>query len=381
MAAAIVLLAAAAVYSANSPYARAASFIVRAAGVNGAVGAGARRDVLWLTESALPIETRHGIVRGRVYRPARATATRAVLIFAGVHPAGIDEPRLIALSRELAQSGLLVVTPELPDLVHLQITPRTVDMIEDATRFVGSDPALAADRRVGLIGISFSGALAIVAAGRPRARDHVAFVLSFGGYGDLPRVLRYLCTGREESAGGARVPPPHDYGVAIVLYGMATAMVPPAQVDALKRGIAEFIDASAVDSVDHQAAVAAFARARRTADEQPDPTRALLEEVNDRAAAKLGATLAPHLDAFGTDPALSPERSPVPSAPVFLLHGTEDNVIPAIESIRLERFLRAHGVVTHRLLSTLISHAEVGKPPTTREVLELVQFWAKIFKV
>ena len=50
---------------------------------------------------------------------------------------------------------------------------------------------------VGLMGISFSGGLSIVAAGRPTLRDRVAYVFSFGGHDDLPRVLRYLCTGHE----------------------------------------------------------------------------------------------------------------------------------------------------------------------------------------
>ena len=46
-----------------------------------------------------------------------------------------------------------------------------------------------------MMGISFSGGLSIVAAGRPSLANRVAYVFSFGGHDDLPRVLRYLCTG------------------------------------------------------------------------------------------------------------------------------------------------------------------------------------------
>ena len=48
------------------------------------------------------------------------------------------------------------------------------------------------DRR---LGISFSGGLSIVAAGRESIRDRVAFVMSFGGHGDLARALHYLTSG------------------------------------------------------------------------------------------------------------------------------------------------------------------------------------------
>jgi hypothetical protein len=46
-----------------------------------------------------------------------------VLLVAGLHPAGIDEPRLMALSRELAKSKVTVVTPEIPELSHSRLRP------------------------------------------------------------------------------------------------------------------------------------------------------------------------------------------------------------------------------------------------------------------
>ena len=46
---------------------------------------------------------------------------------------------------------------------------------------------------------------------------------------------------------------------------------------------------------------------------------------------------------MGDDPALSPERSAPPPVPVYLLHGTDDNVIPAVESALLAADLRARG--------------------------------------
>ena len=51
------------------------------------------------------------------------------------------------------------------------------------------------DGRIGMMGISFAGGLSIVAAGRPALANRVVAVLSLGGHGDLPRTLRYLCTG------------------------------------------------------------------------------------------------------------------------------------------------------------------------------------------
>ena len=69
---------------------------------------------------------------------------------------------------------------------------------------MAQQPDLAPDGRVGIVGISFAGGLSIAAAGRPAIRDKVAFVVSFGGHGDLPRVMRYLATGEAPQVAGPR---------------------------------------------------------------------------------------------------------------------------------------------------------------------------------
>ena len=76
-----------------------------------------------------------------------------------------------------------------------------------------------------MMGISFAGGLSIVAAVATRSAIGSPWVLSFGGHGDLPRTLRYLCTG--DRAGRAMRRPPHDYGVVIILLGVADRVVPP----------------------------------------------------------------------------------------------------------------------------------------------------------
>jgi predicted esterase len=94
--------------------------------------------------------------------------------------------------------------------------------------------------------------------------------------------------------------------------------------------------------------------------------------------ARLGPVLLPHVAELGGDPALSPARSPFPAVPVFLLHGSDDNVVPAIESTLLARDLEARGVPVHVLLTPLITHAEVDKSSTAAAVWRLIHFWSKM---
>ncbi|MGH9308855.1 MAG: hypothetical protein ACRD1U_05750, partial [Vicinamibacterales bacterium] len=354
-------------------YIEAAAFVVRAAGMQGIARRAAALEAEAVGETPATIPWRGGTLRGRTYEPADVSG-RAILLVPGVHAGGIDEPRLITFAREIAAAGHPVITAELPDLVNYEITPRSTDMIEDAGDWVGrqwSGRQPHADRAVGLMGISFAGGLSVVAASRMTGR--AAWVLSFGGHGDLPRTLRYLCTGDLPDGKGR---PPHDYGVAIILLSVADRLVPAGQVAALREGIRMFLNASHLDMVDKPKAALEFARARAAAEQLPEPARTYLRWVNSRNIAELGPALLPHVTAMGAEPALSPERNPPPQVPVYLLHGADDNVVPPEESERLAAFLRDRGVSVLHLSTPLITHAEVDRPPAVVEIWRLVRFWA-----
>lgn len=379
----VVLALAAGCATLATAYARAASLIVRAAHLGGRLETIAQSRAHAVTRQPRQmVPTRHGEVPARFYLPD-GSPTRTVMLVPGIHSMGIDEVRLTALAHDLAATGVRVLTLALPDLQQYRITPYSTDIIEDATTWLARQPDLAPDGRIGLIGISFAGGLSVAAASRPSIRDHLAFVLSFGGHGDLPRVMRYLATGDEVAVPGVRIHPPHDYGVAIILYGLADrGIVPTGQVDALREGIRTFLLASQQAGMNRAQSEVTFAEARAYAATLPEPSRTYMTYVNDRAVKKLGPVLVPYLHQMGaTDPSLSADRKDdVPAAPIYLLHGDDDTVIPAVESVLLGDYLRERGADVHVLLSGLITHAEVDRGAAASETWKLVSFWASVLR-
>lgn len=351
-------------------YLRAAALVVDAAGIQGWPHDLAAWHGAPVRTETLAITSRHGTLRARLYRPA-GRCRRALLLTPGVHPGGLDEPRLVDFAGHLAARRFAVLTVEMPDLLQYRITPRTTDMIEDAAAWLAGRSGLARDGRVGVIGVSFSGGLSVSAAGRPGLRDRVAFVLSLGGHGDLRRTLRFLCTGALPDGTRRR---PHDYGVAIALLVAADAMVPPPQVEPLRKGIATFLDASALEAVDRTGAQAGFDRARAMEGDMPEPSATLLRYVNTRDVAALGSALLPHVASVPDDPSLSPELSPPPGAPVYLLHGADDDVIPAEEARLLARHLEGRTRV-ELLVTPLIRHADLDQASGLGDIARLVAFW------
>src|SRR5437588_7489617 len=94
------------------PYLLGLSFVVRAADLHGVARRAADLETQPWQQHDVVIATRRGSMPGRMYEPARVME-RAVVLTSGLHPAGIDEPRLVSLARELAASGLGVLTPDI----------------------------------------------------------------------------------------------------------------------------------------------------------------------------------------------------------------------------------------------------------------------------
>jgi len=365
-----------------APYARAMSLIVRVAGIGGPA-----RTIANLQETHVEkrprhmVPTRHGDVPAQIYMPAVARE-HAVLVMPGFNSNGIDEPRLAALADDIAASGYPVMALALPDLQQFRLTPHSTDIIEDAVMWMVNQKSLAPDGRIGIIAVSFSGGLSVVAAGRDHIRDHVKFVVSLGGHGDMRRVMRYLATGVAPKVDGLENHPPHDYGVAVILNSLADrGIVPSEQAVPLQSAIETYLKASQATVISDAAAAPIFAEAKTMGAALPEPSRTYMQYVNDRDVKKLGAVLAQHLNQTGVDdPALSPELAPPPAASIFLLHGHDDNIIPPAESVLLANHLRLKGVRTKVLLSGLITHASVNEHATAMDALKLVNFWAAVIK-
>lgn len=366
------------------PYVHGLSFVIRVAEMRGAARTIADFDVMRAQERDIAIPTARGSLRARVYEPR--SPRRAALLTSGLHRSGIDEPRLIRLARQLSAAGVTIVTPDIPELSRFEITPAITDTIERAAAWLAIESGLALNQPVGLMGISFSGGLSIVAAGRPSLAGRVGYVFSFGGHDDLPRVLRYLCTGSEPypahelgvQSDRPFVLAPHDYGVAVILLGVADHLVPKAQVEPLRAAVMRYLLASAPDSnVDNAAAAREFDALKHLAQKLPEPSARLLRYVNDRDVVHLGPRLLPFVSASAGDAALSVSKSSKPSAPVFLLHGTGDNVIPSVESEYLAQDLRGHAPV-RLLLSGLIPLAEADRPVPVGDVMQLAGFWGDL---
>jgi hypothetical protein len=109
------------------------------------------------------------------------------------------------------------VVPDLPSLRALRIAPENESELGAAVEAVLSRPELAPRGRVGVIGVSYAGGLALLAALDPALAPRISFVAAVSAHADLDSALRFLATGRTTWRGRPRLLKTDPYGQYVFL--------------------------------------------------------------------------------------------------------------------------------------------------------------------
>lgn len=318
-----------------------------------------------LLQKTFTLSTTQGPVQAALYTPLRQPNAPGLVIVHGVHHLGIQEPHLMVLARSMAACGLRVLTPDLPGLRDYQVSPASIFVIGDAAEWL----AHATGRPVGLMGISFSGGLALMAAAKPQYSRDISFVFAVGAHASLPRVANFYATGQDMLPDGTmeRVTP-HEYGPLVLEYEHLEDFTGPADTEALRAALRERLYE---DPAQEQALVAKFTPAQRA-----EYDRIIQVQQQCLPLARSSRNHAAEMDAVSPHGHLQGLR-----APVFLLHGRGDNIIPFAESEWLAQNLPP-GTLRALLITPLLSHVstESDHRPGLLEEWRLVHLLALVLE-
>ena len=306
------------------------------------------------------------MVRAREYLPSGMASAPALIVLHGVHHLGIDEPRLEAFATSIASCGIRVLTPELPDIKDYHVDASSVRTIgESAKWFAGRT-----GKPVGVVGLSFSGGLALVAASEPEYRDAFKFVLAVGSQDSMNRVAEYYRTGRDARPNGSvEELKPHPYGPLVLEYEYVEDFVPAQDVAAIRTVLrAHLYEDTAAEKTTMEALTPAQqAEAKELMDTDSDKTQDSLAASDQRHAGELAA-LSPH------------GRLETLTVPVYLLHGEGDNIIPSAETLWLAKELPPSSLKAV-LVSPVISHIDFeSSEPTVLDEWRLIDFFARVMQ-
>jgi pimeloyl-ACP methyl ester carboxylesterase len=276
-----------------------------------------------------------------------------ILLLPGAAPQGRHDPRVQKVSRALARAERTVFVPD------LELSKTTFDRV-DIDRIVRSVTALEARpprRKVVVLGFSYGGAFALIAAADERARERIEVVATFGTYFDLVGVLQAATTGVSTVGGQARTWQAHPKAREVVRE-VVVRMVEPAEADSLEEVFAGTRDASSLSD----SARSAYDLATNT---DPGRTAPLAAGLDARARGLLA----------DFSPSTMAARITVP---VVALHSEDDPLVPYAELLRLRAALPGAQTMTVQSIKHVDLQAGGSRTALVRDVVTAWRFTSAI---
>jgi len=293
-----------------------------------------------------------------------------MVLLLGVNNVGRDYPAVVHFADAMARSGVAVLVPDSAALLAGSLTPDETGGVVDAFRLLAGRPEVD-PHRVGLVGLSVGGSLALLAAGDPSISSRVRWVNAFGAYADAGEYLADVAA--QQMTLDGRVVPWNPSGLTRQTFARLVERLVPDGGDraSVAGAIQAFVEGGRLPQLDP-------ALAARLSSPEARAIYALLTAGSlDRARAVVAALPAPVRDLLN---AVSPARHlDAIRADVFLMYDTADSYVPYGQSLELAAGLRPLGRLARSSAFRLFDHVEpkgvdlVGAAPELWKLLWHVQ--------
>jgi dienelactone hydrolase len=289
----------------------------------------------------------------------------AMLLVLGVNNVGRNHPVVARVADGLARTGVAVLVPDSRVLLEGRLEADEVDGVVRAFQVLAARPEVDPER-VGIVGFSVGGSLALLAAADARIADNVAWVNAFGAFADAATYLAAVSAHAYESDDGEEVPwTPSPLAREIYLRFMLDQVSDAGDRRALERAVGEAVLAGARPSSDAELRESLETEVARTIHE-------LLTAGSLADAERAIEALPPASVAFID--AISPARhADGLRAGIHLMHETEDRHVPFVESRALASAMREAGLLRSHTEFRLFDHVQPDDVDVVAAAPELVK--------
>ena len=288
-----------------------------------------------------------------LWLPAWASAEEpagAMLLVLGVNNVGRNHPVVERVADGLARTGVAVLVPDSRVLLEGRLEAGEVDGVVRAFELLAARPEVDPDR-VGIVGFSVGGSLALLAATDPRIADEVQWVNAFGAFADASTYLAAVSAHAYRTGEGEEVAwTPSELAREIYLGFMLDQVTDTDDRRALEDALGDAVLAAERPPPDGELRDSLETDAARTIHDLL--TAASLADA-ERAIAALPAPSLAFIDA------ISPARHAAGlRAETHLMHETEDHHVPFVESRALASVYGDAGLLRSHTEFRLFDHVQ-----------------------
>ena len=279
-----------------------------------------------------------------IYDSPKSGAVPIVFLH-GMSPLGISDPRQVRAVHALVHAGFRVICPEIPAIRNLHIEAGSITDFIALLKNILADRSLTPTGRLALFAPSFSGAICLRAASETGLADKISAACAMGSLAGIRGSMEYLFLSTEADA-YARYIVLANYLPLVKKYAVLGRVFAAMAQDNWSENAAENPLMPGIRRTGYtQEALRKLKPAQRK--------QAEMLRDNSSYRAQVFAELLPYMEKeISAYDVLS--VAPKIAAPVFLLHGADDNVIPTQESVQLS----AHLLKSRLVISPFVGHGD-----------------------
>ena len=289
-----------------------------------------------------------------------------IIIFPGASPDAENHPGMLFLASIICQLGYKIFIPRIPPLKELRLNDECFDWFAHAySEIINRDDIL--KNRVTTMALSFGGGLLLKASLDERISNYPPkSIMTFGTYCDIQSTLKFLCDGRIELEDESYTIKPHSWGLTVLFHNFLDQFNFE-EIKDYKDQVREIINLrieDKLDEVDYQIS------------QLPNVPRKFMKNIFDsRINKKIKYEI---YKAINKEKDFVQLMSPKYwgkkiSSKVFIMHGSNDSMVPFTESINLNKCIDD----SELFISYMYEHKEIS---TDKGLLFKVKEFHKMYK-
>lgn len=152
-----------------------------------------------LTNSNRALSLNETIIKGELddysyslFIPKKGKSKKCIVVINGFGVLGVKDPRIINLSKQLASTGYRVILPSFPLLNSLTIDPIIVQQIRDFLYCITQDIKVCPQGKCGLFVPSYTAGMSLLALSHPKLKGRVSVIASIGTYANIRNSLHFV---------------------------------------------------------------------------------------------------------------------------------------------------------------------------------------------
>ena len=297
-----------------------------------------------------------------------------IIIFPGASPDAEEHQGMLFLGSIICKLGYKVIIPRIPPLKELKLDEESFEWFAHAyEKILMRDDIV--KNKVSAMALSFGGAILIKASLDSRISNNPPkSIMTFGTYSNIQSTLKFLCDGKIDLDGKKYTIEPHSWGLTVLFHNFIDKFRFP-EIENYKDQFSKIINLQIQDKHD---------KVKESISQIPDKnTQKFIQNIFD---CKISNDVANEIyRVINNEKEFIKIMSPLYwgdkiDSRVFIMHGSNDSMVPFTESINLNKCLKNSSL----FISYMYEHKEMSTNKgiifKLKEFYKMYRFFKKYFK-